>query len=207
MTSHWRPLGLALFALGCSFGDRDAGKGIITETTNGVTARGRLVTPDSQPIQRGTIRAVIDEDVPEAWNGTSRSVSGVGSDGSFELRGLDKPRMILLADASTGHGAYGSSRSVQVHDTDFRLPDLVVQPRERLAGSWASFDSVATALPSGWFLRVTVRGLPDWHRMDSKDWVFDSLPAGRWHVRIQAVDGVPGHETTLWRDSLATRPY
>ncbi|HNY32303.1 MAG TPA: hypothetical protein PKO15_15570 [Fibrobacteria bacterium] len=207
MIPHWRPLGLALLTLGCSFGDRESGKGVITETTNGVTARGRLVAPDSLPIRSGTIRAVIDEDVPEAWNGHPRSASSVGSDGSFELRGLDKPRMILLADATTGKGAYGSSRSIHVHDSDFRLPDLAMQPRERLAGSWTSYDSALAALPSGWFLRITVRGLPESKRLDAKDWVFDSLPPGTWHVRIQAVDGVPGHETTLWRDSLPTSPY
>lgn len=197
---------LVSMVAGCGMDDgRLAGKGVITETTNAPAARGRLATADSTPIAVGSVRAVIDEDVPEAWNGISRSMSAVGSDGTFLLEGLDKPAFVLYAEAVDAKGRQRTgtlSFSVRGRE-DFTLPDLVIGPPASLQGKFPGFDSVTRTLPDTWRLRAKVRGLGRETFLDSSGgWRFDHIPAGSYRVRVEKVDGVPGHETTLWDSTL-----
>lgn len=204
----WSCVGAVLvsMAVGCGTDDsRLSGKGVITETTNAPAARGRLATADSTPITAGSVRAVVDEDVPEAWNGISRSMSAVESDGSFRLSGLDKPAFVLYAEAVDSKGRQQTGRlpfTVKGQD-DFVLPDLVVTTPASLQGRFVAFDSVVRTLPSSWKLRAKVRGLGRETFLDSTgSWTFDHIPAGTYRVRIEKVDGIPGHETTLWDSTL-----
>lgn len=199
---------LVSLALSCSFGDREAGKGIITETTNGVNARGRIVTVDSVPVVAGEVVAVLDEDVPEAWEGKTRSRGAIQSNGSYVLSGLDKPRMIFYAKATNanGHLRQGAMKVSVDGPDDFTAPDLVAAKPGRLASRYAAYDSVSATLTGAWKLRVVVRGLGLSALLDSASWSFDSLPPGLHHYRIQKIDGIPGHETILLEDSLATVP-
>ena len=209
MKVAWTITGLAALMLvwGCGKDDSLAGKGVITETTNGVAARGRLVTPDSVPVISGQVLAVIDEDVPESWNGAARGTGTVGSDGRYVVTGLNKPRFILYAQVRDGQGrAVGGQMGFVVPgDSDIVLPDLQVVALGSLSGTLPGYDSIAATLTSGWKLRVKVRGLAWWSYLDSLGtWSIDSLPGGLYHVRVEKVDGIPGHETTLWEDSLLT---
>jgi hypothetical protein len=194
---------------GCSSATEDlAGKGVITETTNGVSVRGQVVSADSIPLVGGSLRAVLDEDVPEAWNGTSRAVASFGSDGRFLLTGLDKPRFLLYADAKNSLGQRRAAiASIAISgDSTQTMPSIAVAPVGILDGRYTAYDSVAMTLASGWKLRATVRGLGAWAFLDSAGgWSFDSVPAGSYHLRIQKVDGVPTHETTLLEFIQSTR--
>jgi hypothetical protein len=197
-----------LLLLGCGKDNSVAGKGVITETTNGVAARGRLVTTDSVPVVSGQVLAVIDEDVPEAWNGYARGNGAVGADGRYTVSGLNKPKFILYAQVRDGQGRSvgGQIGFAVAGDSDIVLPDLQVVRLGSLSGTLAGFDSIAATLTSGWKIRVKVRGLGWWAYLDSTGgWKVDSLPGGIYHVRVEKVDGIPGHETTIWEDSLATR--
>ncbi|MEN9352690.1 MAG: hypothetical protein RL318_15 [Fibrobacterota bacterium] len=192
---------------GCSTTESLSGKGIITETTNGVSVRGQVVSADSVPLVGGSVRAVLDEDVPESWNGTSRAIASFGSDGGFLLKGLDKPRFILFAEAKNDRGQHRAgvaSLTISGDSTQTMLP-FVAAPASILQGRYAAYDSVAATLASGWQLRATVRGLGMWTFLDSTGgWSFDSVPAGSYHLRIQKVDGTPTHETTLMEFTQST---
>jgi len=193
-------MSIALVAMGCgSDPDPVAGRGVITETTNGVAARGRLVTADSTPVVEGRVRVVLDEDIPESWNGAARDSSLVDPTGAYRLIGLDHPNYTLYAVAKDGKGRFVAGQfSFRVGDSDVVLPDFAVAAQARMQGRFAAYDSVSAALPTGWFLRATVRGLGSWIRLDSVGgWHFDSIPSGIHHVRIQKVDGNPTHETTI----------
>lgn len=201
---------LAAFLLvwGCGKDDSLAGKGVITETTNGVAARGRLVTPDSVPVVSGQVLAVIDDDVPESWNGAARGKGAVGADGRYTVTGLNKPKFILYAQVrdERGRPVGGQMGFAVAGDSDLVLPDLQVVALGSLTGTLPGFDSIAATLTTGWRLRVKVRGLGWWADLDSAGrWKVDSLPSGLYHVRVEKVDGIAGHETTLWQDSLLTR--
>ena len=200
-------LAAILLVWACGKDDSLAGKGVITETTNGVAARGRLVTPESVAVVSGQVLAVIDEDVPESWNGTARGKGAVGADGRYVVAGLNKPRFILYAEVRDGQGrAVGGQMGFSVPgDSDIVLPDLKVVALGSLSGTLPGYDSIAATLTTGWKLRVKVRGLGLWSYLDSLGtWSIDSLPGGLYHVRVEKVDGVAGHETTLWQDSLPT---
>jgi hypothetical protein len=204
------PRNLTLSALvllcGCSSTtDNLAGKGIITETTNGVSVRGQVVSADSIPLVGGSVRAVLDEDSPESWNGTSRSIASFGSDGEFLLKGLDKPRFFLFAEAKNnlGQRRAGVTNLTLSGDAIQTMPSLSVTPLGRLQGRYAAYDSAQATLASGWRLRATVRGLGVWAFLDSTGgWSFDSVPAGSYRLRIQKVDGTPTNETTLQEFTL-----
>jgi len=205
-----RSLGaLALVLLwGCGRDESLAGKGVITETTNGVAARGRLVTADSVSVVSGQILAVIDQDVPEAWNGAARGTGAVGADGRYTVDGLNKPQFVLYAQArdAQGRSVGGQTRLSVAGDSDVLVPDLAVAGLGSLGGTLPAYDSIAATLASGWRLRVKVRGLGWWAYLDSVGgWKIADLPPGVYHARVEKVDGIPGHETTLWEDSLPTQ--
>ena len=193
---------------GCGRDEALAGKGVITETTNGVAARGRLGTAESVPVVSGQVLAVIDEDVPESWNGSARGTGAVGADGRYVVGGLNKPRFILYAQVRDGSGrSVGGQMGFSVTgDSDVVLPDLQVVGLGSLSGSLPAFDSISSALDSGWQLRAKVRGLGWWNYLDSAGrWRIDSLPRGLYHVRVEKIDWIPGHETTVWEDSLVAQ--
>jgi hypothetical protein len=84
------------------------------------------------------------------------------------------------------------------------VPELVASRASVLEGRFLAYDSVIGTLESGWRLRSTVRGLGAWVFLDSVGgWSFSDVSAGIWRVRIQKVDGIPGHETTLWEGDVA----
>jgi hypothetical protein len=199
-------IALATLLAACGLDDpRTAGKGVITETTNSPAARGRLATSDSTPISTGTVRVVIDEDVPESWNGKSRAVAVVASNGEFRLTGLDKPAFLLLAKAidAKGRTRTGLSTFSVAGQDEIILPEIVITAPASLGGRFERYDSVAATLNGDWRLRAKVRGLGAEVFLDSTGrWNCDSVPAGRYRVRIEKVDGTPGHETTLWDSTL-----
>ncbi|MBK9577810.1 MAG: hypothetical protein IPO40_12095 [Fibrobacteres bacterium] len=206
MKSLWLSLGITGLLLGCSYGDRDAGKGIITETTNGVSARGRIVTADSVPVVSGTVVAVQDADSPDAWEGKPRASGQIQPNGSYQLVGLDQPKLIFYASATNANGntRQGAVKVSVDGPDDFVAPDLVVGRPAHLEGTYAAYDSVSQTLTGAWKLRVVVRGLGFSQFLDSARWRFDSIPPGFYHYRIQKVDWIPGHETTLFEDSMST---
>lgn len=208
MKPLWLGLCITGLLLGCSYRDRDAGKGIITETTNGVSARGRIVTADSVPVVSGTVVAVQDANTPDAWEGRPRATGQIQSNGSYQLAGLDQPKLIFYASATNANGnARQGAVKVSVDGAeDFVAPDLVAGNPAHLEGTYAAYDSVSQSLTGAWKLRVVVRGLGITQLMDSAHWRFDSIPAGFYHYRIQKVDWIPGHETTLLEDSMSTLP-
>ena len=200
---------LSTLLVGCGMDDdRIGGKGVITETTNGPAARGRLVSSDSTPIASGQVRVVVDEDTPEAWNGTSRATSLVATDGTYRLNGLDKPAFVLYAQCLDANGRTRSgtfSFAVAGRD-EIALPDLVVSRPASIQGRFAAYDSVSSTLTGNWRLRAKVRGLGRETLLDSTgSWRFDSIPAGTYRVRVEKVDWIPGHETTLWDSTLKAR--
>ncbi|MBK8800747.1 MAG: hypothetical protein IPN71_01575 [Fibrobacteres bacterium] len=199
---------LSLFAwlAGCSFGDREAGKGIITETTNGVSARGRIVTADSVPVVSGTVVAVQDANTPDAWEGKPRASGKIQSNGSYQLAGLDQPKLVFYANATNadGNARQGVMKVSVDGPDDFVAPDLVVALPGYLEGTYAAYDSVSQTLTGAWKLRIVVRGLGITQLLDSAHWRFDSIPPGFYHYRIQKVDWIPGHETTVFEDSMSS---
>jgi len=198
---------LVSLLLGCGMDDdRIGGKGVITETTNGPAARGRLVSSDSTPLLSGQVRVVVDEDVPEAWNGTSRATSLVATDGTYRLNGLNKPAFVLYAQCldANGRTRTGTFSFAVSGQDEIALPDLVVSRPASIQGRFSAYDSVSSTLTGNWRLRAKVRGLGKEVLLDSVGaWRFDSIPAGTYRVRVEKLDWVPGHETTLW-DSVLT---
>ncbi|MEN9306863.1 MAG: hypothetical protein RL173_795 [Fibrobacterota bacterium] len=202
-------LALTTILTGCGFDDqRVSGKGVITETTNAPAARGRLVSSDSIPIRSGQVRVVVDEDTPEAWNGTSRATSLVSTDGTYRLNGLNKPAFVLYAQCLDANGRTQSGTfSFAVSGVDeIALPDLVVSRPASIQGRYAAYDSVAATLTGDYRLRAKVRGLGKEKLLDSVGaWRFDSIPAGTYRVRVEMVDWIPGHETTLWDSTFVAQ--
>lgn len=201
------PLAVALVGCGDD-GDGVAGRGVITETTNGVVATGRVLGPDSRPLASGEVRAVRADDTPEAWNGVPRSRDSLDAAGYFEIDRLDAARWELVAVAKDASGREVLSRVgflVSQGDSRLVLPDLSAAPASRLAGTYAAYDSVVATLPMGWRLRATPRGLGVWVFLDSTgSWAFEGVPSGTYRVRIEKVDGTPGNETVLQEfDALA----
>lgn len=178
-----------------------AGRGVITETTNGAVARGRLVTSDSSVLVAGEVVAVQSEDVPEAWNGWARSVDSIGPGGEFVLSGLPAASFDLFAVARDDQGRQVRGTvafQVPLGETRIDLPELEVTRPSALQGRYAAYDSLVPTLPSGWRVRATVRGLGRWVFLDSiGGWRIDDVARGTYRVRIQKHDGTPGNETTL----------
>lgn len=202
MRRHTALLFLALAIWGCGDeGERISGRGVITETTNGVAARGRVLGPDSVPLVAGEVRAVRADDTPEAWNGVARSRDSLDAGGFFEIDRLDAATWELVAVAKDASGRDVLSRvgfAVSQGDTRVILPDLVAGAASRLEGVYAAYDSVFQTLPTGWRLRATPRGLGVWVFLDTTGaWSFDGVPSGTYRVRIEKVDGTPGNETVL----------
>jgi hypothetical protein len=202
-------LPLAFAMVGCGDdGDVVAGRGVITETTNGVAARGRVLGPDDTPLVLGEVRAVRADDTPEAWNGVPRSRDSLDAAGYFEIDRLDAAAWDLVAVARDASGREVLSRvgfTVSQGDSRVLLPDLSATPASRLRGTYAAYDSAVATLPTGWRLRATPRGLGVWMFLDSTgSWAFEGVPSGTYRVRIEKVDGTPGNETVLQEfDALA----
>lgn len=178
-----------------------AGRGVITETTNGAAARGRLVSADSSVLLSGEVLAVQSEDVPEAWNGLARSVDSIGPDGAFRLKGLPAKSFDLFAVARDDQGRMVRGTvafQVRPGDSLVDLPDLRVFRPSVLQGRYAAYDSLVPTLANGWHVRATVRGLGRWVFLDSTgSWRLEDVAPGSYRVRIQKHDGTPGSETTL----------
>lgn len=202
MTRHAILLPLVLAMVGCG-DDADvvAGRGVITETTNGVTARGRVLGPGNTKLVMGEVRAVRADNTPEAWNGVPRSRDSLDAAGYFEIDRLDAASWDLVAVAKDASGREVLSRigfTVSPGEASVLLPDLSAAPASRLAGTYAANDSVVATLPMGWRLRATPRGLGVWVFLDSTGgWSFPGVPSGTYRVRIEKVDGTPGNETVL----------
>lgn len=200
-------LGAALAALlACASDDRVAGKGVITETTNGPAARGRVRTPDSVEVVSGVVSVVRADDVPEAWEGKVRRDAVVDAQGRYQVDGLVVADLELFARVRDAKGRELQGKipfAIGSADTLIDLPDLQVRQASVLQGVYGQYDSVTATLPEGWLLRVVVRSLGSWMFLDSLGgWRFDNVANGTWRVRIQKVDGVPGHETTLWEGDV-----
>lgn len=193
---------MAALLAGCATEDADvAGRGVITETTNGSAARGRLVSSDSVPLVSGEVRVVLADDVPEAWSGRVRAMDTISRDGGFRLAGLASHDYELYAVArdSLGREVLGkSSFRLTPRDSVLDLVEVVAGRSARISGTYASYDSLVPVLERGWRVRAAVRGLGQWVFLDSVGgWSFEGVAAGTYRVRIQKLDGVPGNETTL----------
>lgn len=192
----------SLLLAACGSEDKGvAGRGVITETTNGAAARGRLVTADSSVLVAGEVRAVQSQDVPEAWNGWARSVDSIGPDGAFVLSGLPTASFDLFAVARDDQGRQVRATvafQVRPGDSLVDLPELEVTRPSVLQGRYAAYDSLLPTLASGWRVRATVRGIGRWVFLDSVGgWRIDDVARGTYRVRIQKHDGTPGNETTV----------
>ena len=181
--------------------DDVAGRGVITETTNGAAARGRLVSIDSVPLVSGEVRVVLADDVPEAWSGRVRSMDTISREGGFRVAGLaaNDYELYAVARDSLGREILGKgSFRLTPRDSLLDLPDVVAGRSSRIAGRYAAYDSLVSVLERGWRVRAAVRGLGQWVFLDSVGgWSFDGIASGTYRVRIQKLDGVPGNETTL----------
>jgi hypothetical protein len=198
---------LALLLVSCGSEERSAGKGVITETTNAPAARGRVRTSDSVAVVSGTVKVVRADDVPEAWNGVVRSTAYVDGDGRYRVGGLVPAALEVHAVVRDSRGRLLQGKvpfAVSADDTLVMVPELVASRASVLEGRFLAYDSAVATLESGWRLRSTVRGLGAWVFLDSVGgWRFSDVSAGTWRVRIQKVDGIPGHETTLWEGDVA----
>jgi len=199
-------LGLVLLLVACGAEDRSAGKGVITETTNAPAARGRVRTVDSVAVVSGTVQVVRADDVPEAWNGVVRSSATLDAEGRYRVGGLVPAALEVHAVVRDTRGRLLQGKipfTVSEGDTLVTVPELLAGRASVLEGRFAPYDSVVGTLAEGWRLRATVRGLGSWVFLDSLGaWRFPDVAAGVWRVRVQKVDGVPGHETTLWESDV-----
>lgn len=183
-----------------------AGRGVITETTNGPAARGRILTSDSTEVVSGFVSVVRADDVPESWNGIVRREAVVDSAGRYRVEGLATADLELFARVRDTKGRELLGKipfSTRNPETLVDVPDLVASDASVLQGVYGPYDSVLATLETGWKLRVVVRSLGSWMFLDSTGcWHFDNVASGTWRARIQKVDGIPGHETTLWEGDV-----
>jgi hypothetical protein len=204
----WRIAALAgvLLLASCGTDERSAGKGVITETTNAPAARGVVRTVDSVAVVSGTVQVVRADDVPEAWNGVVRSSAPVDGEGGYRVAGLVPAAFEVHAVVRDARGRLLQGKVPFIlpeGDSLVSVPEIVAGRASVLQGRFAAYDSVVATLDSGWRLRSTARGLGAWVFLDSLGgWAFHDVAAGVWRVRIQKVDGIPGHETTLWEGDV-----
>lgn len=205
-----RPASAALVAslllVACGTDGPSAGKGVITETTNAPAARGVVRTADSVAVVSGTVQVVRADDVPEAWNGIVRSSAPVDGEGRYRVAGLVPAAFEVHAVVRDARGRLLQGKvpfTLLEGDSLVSVPEMVAGRASVLQGRYAAHDSVVATLSQGWRLRSTVRGLGAWVFLDSTGgWAFPDVAAGVWRVRIQKVDGIPGHETTLWEGDV-----
>lgn len=192
---------LLVALIGCTLGEKSAGKGVITETTNVALARGTIFLYDSSRLEHTLIQVFRADSVPAAWEGVAFALDTTNALGEWSIGHLFEAEYQAVAISADSQWM-GQVYFNVVADVD-TIIDLRIQlsPKDTLVGVFENYYSIVDTLPQGKYLRANMKGLGHVVSLDSTGaYMFPNVPKGQHFVRIQLVDGIPTHEVTLWED-------
>jgi len=195
---------IVCFIFNCSLGEKSAGKGVITETTNIGLARGILYSVDSTPLANAWITVYRAHDIPAAWEGVAFARDTTNRSGEWGVSHLFEAeyQAIALSPDSLWMG--------QLYFTITGLRDTIsgleiqMAPADTLIGFFDEYQNIMDTLPASKSLRANLRGMGHVVSLNNDgSYQFIGVPKGMHYVRIQLVDGIPTHEQTLWEDWIS----
>lgn len=191
-------MALVLF-VGCTSQDKSAGKGVITETTNGTSARGWIELSQGVPAPETFVKIYRAQDIPSAWEGIVYAADTTDQDGHWSVGGIFEAQYQAIAMSADGKVMGMTYFSVLANQEEEAEVPIALNPMDTLYGEYADFSAVKDTLSEGWFLRACLRGLGYTKNLgEAGEFSFEGVPRGSHYVRIQRVDGAPSHEETLW---------
>jgi len=185
----------------CSMFQENAGKGVITETTNVGVARGLVASSMGAPVELAFVSVFRAQDIPSAWEGQVYATDTTGTNGTWSVDSLyeaDYQAVAITPDSSMMGQVYFPITTSQDSITELKI---TLEPTDTLRGKYDDYAVVMDTLTQGWLLRANLRGLgANALLSDNGTYEFPGVPRGLHYVRVQRIDGIPGHETTLWQD-------
>jgi hypothetical protein len=186
---------------GCSSHENSAGKGVITETTNIGVARGHVEISQGEPASKVFIQIFRADQTPSAWEGMIYGEDTTDENGNWSIDDLYEGDYQVIAftkdSLKMGQGYF----TIKAEQDSLATLDIPLADADTLFQVFPYFQEALDTMPEGYQLRACLRGLGRWTFMGNDgSFEFDGVPRGKHYVRVQYIDGVPGHETTIWED-------